>query len=127
MLRYRSLVALVFVALMLATACGGTAAPAGPLVAKLPAAEVTEDALKNGAIFELEQGAGVAGSQSSLFHECLNLGWKPEEPHDVGYGGAVLAGATGDLFLGQGELRGQPLKSPPLFQRAKFFPLNVFY
>ena len=71
--------------------------------------------------------AGVAGGEATLFEKFLDGAFEFEEADGIGDGGAVFAGALGNLFLGQMEFINQALEGVGLFDRVEIFALKIFY
>ena len=51
-----------------------------------------------------QQGAAVAGGNAVPLRANPEWFFELQQAHDIGYGGAVFAGALGDLLLGEAEL-----------------------
>jgi hypothetical protein len=76
--------------------------------------------------FEREKGAGVSHGQAVFGNKLLHFEGEPEEAQHVGDGGSVLAGALGDLLVGQAEFAVEALEGVGDFDGVEVFALDVF-
>jgi hypothetical protein len=68
----------------------------------------------------------VACGEFAFVNEVQDGAVELQQANSVGDGGAVLAGALGDVFLGEAELSHQALKRAGLLNGIKVLSLNVF-
>jgi hypothetical protein len=69
----------------------------------------------------------VAGGKAAFLKQLLDWIFEFQQADGVGDGGAVFAGALGDLFLGELKFVDEALESVGLFDGVKIFALQVFY
>ena len=74
-----------------------------------------------------QEGARVTCCDAAFFEKILDRFLELQQANRVGDGGAVFAGAFGDLLLRQVKLVDQALESVGLLDGVEIFALEVFY
>src|SRR6185437_2646967 len=78
------------------------------------------------ALGEVQQSAGVADADGSGDERVFDARAKPKQAQKVGNGGAVLAGALGDLVVIEAVIGGEAVEGGGDFYGIEVFALDIF-